>query len=236
MAEKTRLSWRSSCSALSTVPSTFRSLIAGLLVVPGLLLFSTPAHATPLTVTVGTFSFDQFLPAADTTPGVNAFDILNLTDLGLDLDGSGVIAPALNFLNLAATFVDEGGTAGAPITLGDLAANSLLADSTGVSPLLFADTQFFASAVLTGMIEGFTAQLADGSVFTAALSPFTVTILPLSGTTLAAGVDLASITITGDVSTPTSEVPEPGTLLLLAMGIVALGAGARARRRTARAQ
>src|SRR5262249_20346386 len=92
-------------------------------------------------------------------------------------------------------------------------------DSTGASPLLFPDTQLFTSAVLTGTIEGFTTQLADGSVFTAALSPFTVTLLPLNGSSLVAGTDFAAITITGDVSAPApAPVPEPSTLSLFGAG------------------
>jgi hypothetical protein len=210
--------WLSSCSSHSTVNSIKNRLFAAALLLPLLLAFPNRTYATPLTVTVGTFSFDEFIPAADTTPGVDAFNVVNLTDLGLDLDGNGVVAPALSFLNLVATLIDASGST--QTTLGNLAANSVLVDATGASPLLFPDTQLFTSAVLAGTIEGFTAQLADGSVFTAALSPFTVTLLPSNGSSLVAGTDFASITITGDVSSP-APVPEPSTLILFTAGSAA---------------
>lgn len=208
-----------------------RRLLVAVFVLPLVLAFPKPTHATPLTVTVGAFTFDEFIPAADTTPGVDAFNITNLTDLGIDLDGNGIVAPALNFLDLVATLVDAAGASSSTL-LGSLAANSVLADGTGVSPLLFPDTQLFTSAVLTGSVEGFTAQLADGSVFTAALSPFTATLLPSNGTSLAAGADFALIAITGDVSQP-APVPEPGTLLLFATGSAA-ALCRKARRRKSR--
>lgn len=201
--------------------SAFRRAAALALVLPLIVLCAQRAEAVPLTVTVGSFSFDNLIPAApDSGPGVNAFDIFNLTDLGTDLDGSGVILPGLTFQGLQVQLTDDGGNTTTPLDpLTTLAPNGPLVDSTGVSPLLYSDTQLFTLAVVTGTISAFSVTLADGSVFNALDSLFSATLQAPLGSSLTAGVDSINITITGDLVAPTSTVPEPGTLALLATGL-----------------
>lgn len=191
---------------------------------------AAPAAAAPITVVVGTFSFDQLIPADGTAPGTTDFGVWNLTGTGVDIDGTGIVLPSLTFSDVTATLFD--GTESTPLTLtlGDVAPGPLV-DSTGFTPafLQFADTQPFASATLTGHIAAFTATLVDGSIFVAPDSLFVASLAPLDGQLLVAGRDVVSVAISGDLTA--SNVPEPGTLVLLAAG---LAAGASRRFATSR--
>jgi PEP-CTERM motif-containing protein len=233
MARIARLSWLSFCFLRFPVRSSSRSLIAGVVAVSAMLGLATPAHATTLSVVVGNFFLETLIPADGTNPGTIDLNVINLTDIGLDLDGTGVVAPPIQFTGLTATAFDDAGAQIASAPLGDLAAGQSLNDPSGFpSPVFqFVDTQLLSAIILTGTIEGFTALLADGSVFTAPLFQFTASMLPSQGSTLLAGIDSANISIVGDLEAPATSVPEPGTLTLLAAGLAIAGyrraAGAR---------
>jgi len=230
MARNSRSSWLRSCWLPCTVRSHYWRFATITSVLSLALLWSAPVGAEPLTLTAGVFSYDaagDVIPPEGTSAGVDAFNISNITGLGIDLDGFGVIVPALDFSDLVITLFDANGQTSTP--LGGLAANSVLADATGFSPLLFPDTQAFTSATLTGTIGGFSTQLSETTVFTADPSTFLVTLTPSNLVALVAGSDFVPITITGELTT--STVPEPSTLALLAAG---LAITARRRRTSAR--
>lgn len=221
MARNAQGLWLSSCWRHSTVSSISRSLLVGAFALTFLFSTAQQAHATPVTVTVGFISFDQYFAApADGGPGVSAvLDVQNLTGGGIDFDGNGIVVPAISFLNLAASLVDSLGSTTMFNGLGTLTANNVLTDATGAPPILVPDTQQLVSAVLTGTIDPFTVLLADGNVFSVAQAfAFSTTLLPTVGSFLVPGQDLALITVTGDVAPPDTSVPEPSTILLVAAG------------------
>lgn len=210
---------------------THRWRVACAAAMVGCMFGAAPATAAPLTIVVGSFSFDELIPAdqANGIPGTNGFDVLNLTGTGAPVDDTGAIVPALTFTGLTASLVDANG-ATSTIGVGDLGPG-VLADSSGFPPfdLQVPDTASFASATLEGTIDAFSFAMPDGSIFSANALLFEVALLPLDGLSLVAGRDLATITVTGDVA-PVSPaaVPEPGTLTLI---VSALGVGFWWRRR-----
>jgi len=177
----------------------------------------TPASATPVTVVIGTFSFDQLIPSDDTAPGTNAFTIWNLTGMDVGVSGE-IFAPALSLLDLVATLVPGSGAPDVTVSVGDVAPGPFV-DASGFPPtiLQFSANGSFAAATLTGRIAALSTTLADGSVLSVPELLFTASLAPADGF-LAAGRDLVDISITADVSAP-STVPEPGTLALLASGL-----------------
>ncbi|MFI5305589.1 MAG: PEP-CTERM sorting domain-containing protein [Nitrospiria bacterium] len=182
-------------------------------VVLTVLTVSNVAYSIP----VGVVSFDNFIPADPTSaiPGVNAFNLNNLTGpSGLPPDFPVTDSLIFDNSNLVVTFAD-GSTQS--ISLGDIGPG-LLSDSSG-NPLFnlqFADTTNFMSASFTAILNEASFLLADGSTFNANSTAVIATILPSTGAYLSAGVDYAVI----DVAPAASPVPEPSTLILMAIGLM----------------
>jgi hypothetical protein len=170
------------------------------------LLFSQPARAG--FVNLGVIAFDALIPADPPSPGVNIFNITNLTG---DPDGGGFALPPdfpvttpLTFQNVGVVLFDF------IIRVGDLGPGAF--DGTG--PLSFPDFQNFPSATFIGRLDQTTFSLANGSTFKAA-SPFvSATIRPFMGSTLEPGRDFAVITV--------SDIPEPRLALLLGVALATL--------------
>ncbi len=206
---------------MTGLPSDSRVVFA--LIVAAFIVVARPidASATPVTVLVGTFSFDQLVPSDDGAPGTNAFTIWNLTGPDFAIDGD-LIVPALPLLDVVATLVP--GSGGPDITepLGTITSGPFV-DGSGFPPtsLQFSALASFVTATLTGRIAGFTTTLADGTVLAVADMLFTASLNPSDGVLLA-GRDLVDISITADRSAP-SSVPEPATLILLGAGLAAGG-------------
>jgi hypothetical protein len=163
----------------------------------------SPATAAP----IGLISFDSFIPGPD---GVNAFNISNFTGL-FSLDPDFPVSDSLTLLSATLTTIAEDGSA----TLFELSD----AGPGFLDGLLFADTAAFLSATFTATLSSVSFLLADGTTFLAASDVVSVNLLPSAGTLLSVG-DFAVIDVQASAPPPTSKVPEPSTLLLVASGVL----------------
>jgi hypothetical protein len=171
---------------------------------------SFPAGA--LSIPIGVLSFDGFIPAADGSPGVNAFNISNFTG-GADLLPDFSVTTALTLLNASLTANPSSGPPQV-IPLGDIGTGALLEDGTPSLVLQFPGNRAFASASFTATLSPTSFELGDGNVFVAEPTIF-VTLLPSMGSLLVANSDAAEIT-----AQPAVAVPEPGTWILSAIGFL----------------
>src|SRR5262245_107611 len=166
------------------------------------LAYPSAASAVP----VGILSFDTLIPGPD---GVNAFNIANMTgSFGLPPDFP--VVDSLTFVDadLTATYADGTTTL---VDLGNI--DPGFADN---GSLLFPDTANFLSATLTFTLSSLQFLLADGSMFEAASSLVTVSLLPSGGSFLAPG-DFVLIDV---AEAPVTTVPEPSTALLFGSGLL----------------
>ena len=199
-----------------------------------LLLSPAASFADPINpVNIGFISFDILIPGGSGT-GVNVFNIMNFTgdplSGGLGLPPEFIVSDALTFLGSSLTLVSSQG-ATSVITLGDIGPGGL---SIGQSFLVqFPETDLFSSVIFTATLSQTSFFLFDGTPFTAASSVFSAQLLALPGLTLTPGTDLALLTIS---SAEVAPIPEPGTVVLLGTGLVALIAMKTRSRRNSRPQ
>ena len=184
------------------------ALLAGLLSIQ---------EAQPQVVT-GLLSFDVLIPAGNGSPGIDAFDLFNLTGPAYGpAAGSPYVADSLTLDNVVLTAFFAGGS-WQTFDLGNLAPGELV-DAGGNPVVQFPGSAEFTSATLSATLSQTTFTLSDGSTFTASPS-ISVDLTPSSGGLLAAGVDLAAI-----YAEPAgTATPEPGTLVLLPLGLLAIEA------------
>jgi hypothetical protein len=180
------------------------------------------AHAD--IVNAGALSYDTFIPAGNGSPGINAFDLANLTG-GFSLPPDFPVEDALTF-----------GSAMLTLTLSDLSEQvfalgkigpGFLLDQNGNPIVQVAGNQAFDSAEFTATLAPVTFALWDGTSFTADSSLIDVMLLPSSGQTLTVDVDQTTIGLSGTVLT---TIPEPSAGNLLLLVVFGLGWGIYARR------
>ena len=172
-----------------------------------------PGRADP--IPIGLLTFDLFTPSANGSPGVNAFNISNLTGT-FDLPPDFPAATALTLLNATLT-VDPSGGAPQDIFLGDIQPGQLLDSGGNPLPVLqFPDTINFTSAGLVATLSPATFMLSDGSTFVGGAT-IALTLSPSSGPVLVAGTDSALI-----AAQPAAGVPEPGSFILFGTALAAV--------------
>jgi len=165
-------------------------------------------------VILGYVSYDNIIPGTPDSPGINVFNIVNLTG---DPNVGGYAVPptfptltSVAFLNAALTLMSNESTT--VLSLGDIGPGFFM------SPLLeFPDTQVFSAAVFTATLDTTALSLADGTTTTASMSAILTNLLPSSGGTLAAGSDFVLIEVPEEM---VSTVPEPASLWLFGTAVV----------------
>lgn len=177
-------------------------LIRNLTVVAlGVCLLSGPARAG--IVRIGTLSFDTFIPGDTNSPGINAFNLSNLTGI-FSLPPDFPVADPLTLLS-ASLKLTFGDLSQEILTLGDIGPGFLL-DSSGNPVAQVPGDRIFASAEFTATLSQGTFALSDGTFFTADSTLLDVLLEPSSGPTLNADADQTTITVSGSNQT---AVPEP---------------------------
>jgi hypothetical protein len=173
------------------------------LVLAAVLFASAVARADQ--IPIGLVSFDVFIPASATGPGTNAFDIFNFTGptFGPTV-GPPYAADSLTFDNATLTVNFQGGSSQV-INLGNIGPGELL-DSMGNPVVQFPSTDSFTSAMFAATLSPASFMLSDGTTFRARAS-VSADVVPSSGSSLQAGVDLAVINAV--------VVPEPNTFVLV---------------------
>jgi hypothetical protein len=175
-----------------------------------LCLLATTARAS--IVNLGTLSYDTFIPPGPGSPGVDAFDLANLTG-AFSLPPDFPVIDALTFQSaqLTLTLSDLSQLV---FTLGDIGPGFLL-DQGGNPVVQVPGGQSFNSAEFTATLSALHFALSDGTSFTAGSTSIDVLLLPSIGQTLTVDVDQTTIGVAGTVQT----IPEPASrdLLLLAL-------------------
>ncbi len=166
-------------------------------------------------VEVGLASYDQFIPQG-AGPGVNAFDVLNLTG-AFALPPDAPVDTPLTFQNLMLSVHQSGGGT-LTYSLGSLDPGVLL-DVNGNPVVQVPDSSAFTSATLSGTISP-AAFVLNGTGVTVSPASFTATILPSSGHLLQVG-DSANILI-NVVPSHSTSVPEPASIACFGLGLLLL--------------
>lgn len=179
-------------------------------------LFLTAPAAPASTILLGSLSYDTFIPASgDGSPGVNAFDIANLTG-AFNLPEDFPVADDLTFQSamLTLTLADMSQQI---FDLGDIAPGFLL-DNDGNPVVQVRSDKNFISAEFTASLSSLSFTLFDGTPVTAGSSVLHALLTPSSGQTLIADADFSLIS----TSSAAATTPEPGSILLFIGGLVAL--------------
>lgn len=165
------------------------------------LILAAPQIVQADELTIGYFSFDNLIPAAPQFPGVNAFDVTNLTG-----DPSGT-TNAATFTNASITLSD-----GTVIALGDIGGPNYFVN---VPAAQFPDTENFSSAEFKATLDQTAFTLPGGGTFDASSASIDVILNPSPGNSfLQAGVDFVAI----NISNAPATVPEPSSLFVLMSG------------------
>jgi hypothetical protein len=159
-------------------------------------------------INIGVISFDTLIPGGGGSPGVNAFNIANLTGSGLFPDFP--VSDSLTFLGSSLTLIMPGGGSSV-ISLGDIGA--------GGASVEVLDTSLFSSAMFTATLSQAGFLLYDGTLFIPSSTAFAATLLPAFGSELEPDAALALLAVS---NAPVSSVPEPDSVVLLVIGLVPL--------------
>lgn len=193
---------------MSLLPRFITNLIV-IIVLTALGLLAPMAHGD--TISVGVLSYDTFIPpGGDGSPGVDAFDIANLTG-GFSLPPDFPVTDNLTFEDAVMTLTLSDSSQQV-FDLGDIGPGFLL-DGSGNPVVQVSSDESFTSAELTATLSPTSFMLFDGSTFTADSAALDVLLLPSSGPTLMVDVDQTTIDVS---SAPEASTPEPsGTALVL---------------------
>ncbi len=195
----------------------FRHILLSLLV-----LSASPIAQANIAL-LGTFSYDTFVPAGSGSPGVDAFNLSNLTG-AFDLPPDFPVSDSLTFLGGAVTLTDPDLTQQV-FTVGDLAPGFLL-DGSGNPLIQVSSNQLFISAEFTATLSPTSFMLYDGSTFTPDTVSVDVLLLPSSGPDLIADSDQTTL-----AAVQNSGSPEPASFLLAAAALTGLALRWRLTRR-----
>ncbi len=172
------------------------------------------AHAD--IINVGALAYDTFIPPGNGSPGVDAFDLANLTGaFGLPPDFP--VVDDLTFQN-AELLITSLNQPAQTIPLGDLGPGFLL-DGSGNPVVQVPADQAFTSAEFMATLAPASFALSDGTTWTADSVSIDVLLLPASGPTLIADTDQIPIAL----SASPASTPEPASsalLLAAALGLV----------------
>jgi hypothetical protein len=163
-----------------------------------LVAFTRPAAAS--TITVGLISFDEVVPGAPGTPGINGFTIYNFTGSNSQ---PGTPDSSISFLNTSITW-DSGANTDVVGTVDP--------GSVQFPSLQFPDSQLITDALFQATLSTTTFTIS-GQTYLAASDAVTVDLLPSTPPDLQAGVDFALIDI--EASPTVTATPEPGSVWLL---------------------
>lgn len=179
--------------------------------VPFLYLLAVPAQAN--IASVGTLSYDTFIPGSSGFPGVDAFNLSNLSG-GFSLPADFPVTDSLTFQSarLTLTFSDLSQEV---FNLGDIGPGFLL-DPSGNPVVQVPSDQLFASAEFTATLSPGSFALFNGTSFVADSTSLDVLLQPSSGPTLGADVDRTTIAVPGTIVGVTPGVtPEPSLFVVL---------------------
>jgi hypothetical protein len=198
----------------------FRRLLQ---IVGGMAFCLLAATARGNTVDVGALSYDTFVPAGIGSPGIDAFDLSNLT-------GAFSLPPDFPVID-SLTF----GSAKLILTLSDLSHKTFILGAIGPGFLLdlsgnpivqVPGDEAFVSAEFTATLSPLIFTLSGGKSFNAGSGSIDALLLPSSGSTLTVDLDQTAIAI----SSPALTVPEPSAGYLLASGLLLLAWNLQRRR------
>lgn len=182
---------------------------------------SLQTQAVP--IQIGLLAFDPLVAADPPDPGTNAFRIYNLT--GDPLLGGFASPPDFPaFTPLKFT------SAGLSVVVSSIQQAVALPD---IDPGIFSnpDLEFsgaisIESATFTATVDASVVTLNDGTSWTFTTQQLSATLLPGSGSELAAGIDTVVLALDA-VPLDLRAVPEPSTVVLMAAGLTLLLACAR---------
>ena len=198
--------------------------------VPAVLLLwsvaaSSPALAHAGSIGLGFVSYDIFIPADGDAPGSNIFGIGNLTGDpalgGFALASDFPSFTPVSFLESSLTLIVE--DTSLVRALGDIEPGFV----EPLPSLQFADTGPISLLVFSATLSTTSFRLENGSTFLADSAALNLTLLPAFGSALMPGFDFGVLAVEGQVIP--APVPEPGTLALLATGLIGLGIRRRVR-------
>lgn len=177
-----------------------------------LCFLGTAAQAT--IINVGALSYDTFIPVGGGSPGVDAFDIANLTG-AFNLPPDFPAADSLTFMGAVLTLTLSDATQQI-FDLGDIVPGFLL-DGGGNPVVQVPGDQTFTSAEFTATLSPTTFTLSDGTSFKADTATMDIFLLPSSGGTLTVDVDQTALGVSGSSVVST---PEPRTVGLALIGLL----------------
>src|ERR1700733_1615119 len=165
---------------------------------------------------VGTLSYDTFIPGGSGSPGIDAFNVSNLTG-GFDLPPDFPVSDSLTFQSASLTLTFSN-LSKEVFSLGDIDPGFLL-DPSGNPVVQVPGDQLFASAELTATLSAGSFGLFDGTSFVADSTSIDVVLQPSSGLTLVADTDQTTIGVSGS---GTEVTPEPSFFVVLLLALTSL--------------